>query len=295
MTVTRLRRTVGGSDAAAACGIDPYRSQVAAWLELTGRVKREPSEAMRWGTLIEPLVYRALEDDGYDLMPAPAEGFRDHDRPWLTGHPDGFVALDGAMGVLEVKTAGAWQRGKWDEAIPVHYVAQTQIYLHLTGCDLALVACLIAGQTLEVRTLHRDERSIGLMLDLMETFWGYVQRDQPPPPDGSASAREALLSLYPRSRPASKYRLSADEFRALQELRARKEQARVIADQIAALENGLRAAMGDNEVAISPHDTPEITYRTVESSRLDVAALKDALPTIYREYLRTTTTRRFSA
>ena len=134
---------------------------------------------------------------GY-LMPAPADGFRDSERPWMTGHPDGFCDLDGSLGVLEVKTAGEWQRSKWGEAIPLQYVAQTQHYLHLTGCDVALVAVLIGGQRFEVKTVRRDERAIGFMLDLEQTFWGYVERDQPPPPDGSDSAREALLALYPQ-------------------------------------------------------------------------------------------------
>lgn len=49
VTVVQLptRFTIGGSEAAAAAGIDPHRSRVGLWLEKTGRVEREETEAMR--------------------------------------------------------------------------------------------------------------------------------------------------------------------------------------------------------------------------------------------------------
>lgn len=55
---------IGSSDAAAAVGLNPYKSPLELWLEKTGRVEvveqREDMEAATyWGTLLEPLVAAA--------------------------------------------------------------------------------------------------------------------------------------------------------------------------------------------------------------------------------------------
>lgn len=92
MAKRRATFTLGGSDAAAACGVDPWKSPVMLYLEKTGVVVREESEAMRFGRKLEAVVWGELEERGYDLLPAPADGFTDSERPWLVGHPDGFVA-----------------------------------------------------------------------------------------------------------------------------------------------------------------------------------------------------------
>lgn len=62
-----VRKTgIGGSDAAAAVGLSPYKSQLELWLEKTGRdaglVTPDPQdtkEPVYWGTLLEPIVAAA--------------------------------------------------------------------------------------------------------------------------------------------------------------------------------------------------------------------------------------------
>jgi putative phage-type endonuclease len=201
MTVVQLptRFTVGGSEAAAAAGIDPHRSRVALWLEKTGRVERPETEAMRWGTLLEPLIIFELEERGYHVFHLGLEYTDEsHERSWLRGHPDGFVryeddrerdVLDPML--LEIKTVGQWAKREWNGEPPPAYVAQIQHYLHLTGLDRALLAVLVGGQKLELTTIERNQRAIDLLLLLEEQFYGFLQRDELPPPDGSESARFA--------------------------------------------------------------------------------------------------------
>ncbi|SOE81023.1 putative phage-type endonuclease [Caballeronia arationis] len=62
-----VRRTgIGGSDAAAAVGLNPYKSQLELWMEKTGRddelEKPDPNDTTHpifWGTLLEPIVAAA--------------------------------------------------------------------------------------------------------------------------------------------------------------------------------------------------------------------------------------------
>ena len=297
MTVTELRPfTLGGSDAAAAAGIDPHRSRIMLWAELTGRVSREPTEAMEWGTRLEPVIDAVMVERGYEVLPAPAEGFSDPERPWLVGHPDGFSPVRAVRAVYERKTMGQWahRANGSGTAVPLPYQAQAQIYMHLTGLDSALFATLVGGQRLDVGTVARDDTTIAVLLDRMADFREYVRRDRPPPPDGSDSAKAAVIALFPDAQESKMYRLTKGEWELCRELRALKEQVATIEGQIAARENVLKLAMGDAEHAISPHDTDALHWRNVRSARVDTKALRAAHPAIAAEFEKVTTTRRFT-
>ncbi len=288
--------TLGGSTAAAAAGIDPFRSRIMLWAELTGRYARPPSEAMEWGSRLEPLILAELVERGYEVMPAPAEGFTDPERPWLVGHPDTFVTLDGERAVGECKTMGQWaaRANGSGAAVPLPYQAQAQVYMHLTGCTRTLVATLVGGQRLEVGTVERDDAAIAALLDALADFRGYLRRDRPPAPDGSDSARAAVIALFPEAQESKVCRLTKAEWADVRELRARKEQRDAIDGQIAELESRLKLAMGDAETAISPHDTDALHWRNTRSARVDVTALRAQRPELAAEYEKVTTTRRFS-
>lgn len=292
-SVTPLRPlTLGGSDAAAACGVDPFCSPVMLWARMTGRAEHPETEAMHFGRILERVVWAELEERGYELLPAPEDGLRDSARKWLIGHPDGFTT----DGVLEIKTANQWaHRVGWNGEVPVQYQAQAQVYMHLTGRASTLLACLVGGARLELRSIERDEHAIGLLLDGMEDFLRYVKRDRPPPADGSESTRDALVHhLFPTAQESKLVRLDREHWNLVRELRARKEQADVIAGQVRELENRLKAFMGDAELAISPHDTDALRWSNVQARRVDTAALKAARPEVAEEFSTVTTTRRFT-
>ncbi|MGY0523162.1 lambda-exonuclease family protein, partial [Pseudomonas aeruginosa] len=57
------KQGIGSSDAAAAVGLNPYKSQLELWLEKTGRdttlPKADPQDEespMYWGNVLEPIV-----------------------------------------------------------------------------------------------------------------------------------------------------------------------------------------------------------------------------------------------
>jgi len=297
VTVTDLRPfTLGGSVAASAAGIDPYRSRVMAWAQLTGRVDHEPNEAMEWGNRLEPVIDAAMTERGYELMPAPADGFTDPARPWLIGHPDGFAALSGERVVYERETMGQWahRTNGSGAAVPLPYQCQAQVYMHLTDCSRTLVATLVGGQRLEVGTVERDDAAIAALLERLADFRDHLRRDKPPAPDGSDSARAAVIALFPDAQESKVYRLTRDEWADVRELRARREQRAAIEAQETELENRLKLAMGDAETAISPHDSDALHWRNVRATRLDTKALKEQRPELYDEYATTTTNRRFT-
>ena len=86
--------------------------------------------------------------------------------------------------------------------------------------------------------------------------------------------------------------MSINEIKAkaeeLKELKAMQEE---LAAEISAIENEIKAAMGDQEQIIV--GGYKITWKTVTTSRLDSAALKKALPDIAAKFMKQTTSKRF--
>lgn len=312
MTVVQLptRFTIGGSEAAAAAGIDPHRSRVGLWLEKTGRVEREETEAMRWGKLIEPTVVNVLESEhGYSIVSGP-ELLGDPERPWLNGHPDGFVVGNDPM-LLEVKTVGQWAKREWGRSdgnghvhgesevrarqphsVPLAYVAQVQHYLHLTGLDRALLAVLVGGQRLELTEIERTDRWITTLIELEQEFYErYLLRDEPPPVRHDDV--DNLARMFPEHKPGRKVRLAPDALVVLRELRSRTAQKDAIERQCEELRNQLKATIGDAETALDAQGDEVIHWRAVVSERVDVTRLRAERPDIAAEFVKPIQSRRF--
>lgn len=76
----------------------------------------------------------------------------------------------------------------------------------------------------------------------------------------------------------------------LRELRRMQEE---LAAEIAATEDELKAYMAANNADTLHGPSFKITWKEVTSNRLDSKALKVAAPTIWEQFTRQTTTRRF--
>ncbi len=248
------RVTIGGSEAAAACGVDPYRSRVNLWARKRGLIPEpEPSEAMMWGTLIEPVILGVLESEyGYSIN-ADVSEYRDDDRPWMVGHPDAFARhADEPTIVVDAKTTSGWNAQAWapDDA-PTAYVLQLQHYMHLSGLDRGLLACLIGGQRLELRTVNRDDHAIELMLALEAEFVGLCTSGTWPDPVGSTSDADTLRAMYPAGETGKAVRLDRAGMRLVDEYRIvdrAYQRSKVQRDE---LKQRLQVLMGDAEVAES--------------------------------------------
>jgi putative phage-type endonuclease len=291
--------TIGGSDAAAACGIDPFRSRVMLWAEKTGRFERAPTEAMEWGTRLQPILFEALREQGYDVT-AGHDEFTDSERPWLIGHTDGFecepVALHDTQykAVVEVKTANGWAAHDWrDGEAPARYVVQCQHYLHLTGLDRALLAVLIAGQRLETRIVERDDDLIALMLEAETEMYGYLVRDECPPFDGSDSAAAVLAAMYPEAVPDKRVRADKALMEHVRDYRIWHEAETTAKAKKAVHAQAIQAAMADAEVLLSPGDAEVATWKGSTRTALDQTRLKNEAPHIHKTYSKTTSTRLF--
>ena len=196
---------IGSSDAAAAVGLNPYKSQLELWMEKTGQDEQLPkvdpqdeSSPLYWGTLLEPIVAAHYTRRTGNKVRRVNAVLQHPTEPWMLANLDREVMGTPEVQILECKTAGINGARLWKDGVPEYVQLQVMHQLAVTGSRAADVAVLIGGQDLQVHRIERDEALIANLMALERQFWGHVQRREPPPADGSDSADVALRCLYPR-------------------------------------------------------------------------------------------------
>ena len=194
------RRTgLGGSDAAPALGLSPYKSALELFLE-----KREPREAgaieaaaLHWGQLLEPVIRQEYANRTRRVVRVPAGTLHHHRHRFILAHIDG-VTDDGR--VFEAKTARSaegWGKSGTDE-VPHHYLIQVQHYLAVIGFDVADIAVLIGGNDFRIYEVPADKELQEMIIDGEADFWKLVQTGTPPPPEWDREDTHSLMRrLYP--------------------------------------------------------------------------------------------------
>ena len=200
------KQGIGSSDAAAAVGLNPYKSQLELWMEKTGRdeslPKLDPQDEESpayWGNVLEPIVawhYSKRSGNRVRRVNAVLQ-HPDPKLPWMLANIDREVIGADDVQILECKTAGINGARLWKEGVPEYVQLQVMHQLAVTGKQAADVAVLLGGQHLEIHRIERDESMIARLIDLERLFWDYVVSDTPPPADGTESAEAALRCLYP--------------------------------------------------------------------------------------------------
>ncbi|WP_236201245.1 YqaJ viral recombinase family nuclease [Pseudomonas pseudonitroreducens] len=284
---------IGSSDAAAAVGLNPYKSQLELWLEKTGRdaglPKSDPNDEESptyWGNILEPIVanhYARRTGNRVRRINAVLQ-HPDPKQDWMLANIDREVIGASDVQILECKTAGINGARLWKEGVPVYVQLQVMHQLAVTGKQAADVAVLLGGQHLEIHRIERDEELIARLIELERDFWSYVQRVTPPPADGSESADQALRCLYPEDQghtlDFTQDSVLSAAFDELQTVRASLE---LQSKREAELKQQLQQAMGDSSRALFANGT--VSWRKAKDSvALDVPLLLKEKPYLLARY-----------
>jgi putative phage-type endonuclease len=285
------KRGIGSSDAGAAIGLHPYKSPLELWMEKTGRdaglPKVDPNDEtspMYWGTLLEPIVAAHYTKRTGNKVRRINAVLQHPKEPWMLANLDREVIGAADVQILECKTAGMNGARLWKDGVPEYVQLQVMHQLAVTGKQAADVAVLICGQELQVHRIERDETMIYRMVELERQFWGYVERDQEPPADGSDSSDVALRALYPYDRGQTLDLSDETEMSAaFSDLKAIRQ---ALADNVlleAQVKQRIQQRMGDATKAV--FETGDITWkRSKDGSGLDVSRLLKDQPELAQSY-----------
>lgn len=125
----QLRKTgIGGSDAGALCGLNPYSSPMKVFYDKTAdEIEETDNEAIRIGHDLEDYVTKRFTEATGLKVRRSNYMYRSVEHPFMIADVDRLVIGEDAG--LECKTASAYNADKWkDGDIPLPYIMQCYHY-----------------------------------------------------------------------------------------------------------------------------------------------------------------------
>ena len=287
------RDTLGGSDAPALVGVDPFKTAGDIWCEKTGRLpvfpdEDSPLDPRSLGKAIGPLLV-AYAARGRPVAP---EVWYQHPSAPMACSVDGLCVDDGLL--IEAKTTGllghipeqyahAYGEDGTDEVpeavqVQVHHAfAVLDAQPNLPPIRMALVPALIGGRGIRCYRIERNDALVADLVHLERAWWeDYVVADRCPADD--PPSLETLRHMLRRSDAPPRV---VDTTFVAEWLQAKAILKRATENE-ETLRRLILAELGDAEVGEC--DLGRLTYRPVHRAAYMVAA------SVYRS-LRFTQTR----
>ena len=192
------RKGIGGSDASAVVGLNPYKTNQDLWREKTGR-KQSPDISDKpyviYGHQAEPHLRAlfALDYPEYQVEYYENNMIINTDYPWAHASLDGELTdQDGRRGILEIKTSNilqSMQKEKWRDQIPDNYYIQVLHYLMVTGYEFAVLVAQLKydfkGDVMKQTRHYFMEREelqgdIDYLAAAEQDFWELIKEDREP-------------------------------------------------------------------------------------------------------------------
>ena len=193
---------IGGSDASAALGLNPWRTNLDLWEIKTGR-KEAPdisdNERVQYGQDAEPYLRRLFQlkhAADYEIQYMENTILQNNARPEMLYSPDGLIqSIDGRRGILEIKTTTimkSYDKEKWfdkrtrQKKLPENYYIQVLHGLNVTGFDFVDLYAELTypSGTSELITYHLEreevEDDLTFISDGIREFWKAVKTDREP-------------------------------------------------------------------------------------------------------------------
>lgn len=269
---------IGGSDAGAIIGLNPYNSAFSVWAEKTGSVPEfEGNISTRVGTYLEDLVAKLFMEETGKQVQRMNFTLVNPDYPWACANIDREVIGEDA--VLEIKTTtsfGAIKKFRSGE-YPEQWYGQMVHYLAVTGAKKAYLAALENNRELRVFELERDEEEIKALMDAEREFWNtYVLPKKTPPVDGHSATSEAIKKIF--SEEAGDSIDLSGFLDVFQQRKAVNEQIKNLKTELDGLDNRVKVAMGS--MAKGTCGRFSVSWKLQNTSGLDRDKIKADFPEI---------------
>ena len=190
---------VGGSEAAALVGKNPYMTNIDLYRIKTGQQAKENIDSkdyVIYGHNAEPHLRElfALDYPQYKVGYIDNNIWLNDEYPFAHASLDGWLTdQDGRKGILEIKTTNilqSMQKEKWDHRIPDNYYCQVLWYMGVTGFDFAILKAQLKydydGDVFLTTKHYQIERSeveedINYLMQRGEAFAEYIKKGKEPP------------------------------------------------------------------------------------------------------------------
>lgn len=291
----RHKLGIGGSEAAAIAGLNPYSSAFTVYWDKVGKGDpMEVSEGMRQGTDLEEYVAKRFCEATGKKVRKCEYMLQSAEHPFMIADVDRFVVGENA--ILECKTSLNRSGYSYDDAnnIPAYQLVQCLHYMSVVGAEKAYLATLVFGKDFNIVEINASDYKddIASLIQIEKRFWEEnVLKEIPPQPDGSDRSTEIISEQFPSANeelPPVDLMGYSSQLHRLSEL---KKQIMELTDEKMSIENTIKTALG--EAPVGEYGDFRVTWKNRESTRLDSKALKADMPDVYAKYAKTLSTRTF--
>ena len=159
---------IGGSDASAVIGLNPYKTNLELWQEKNGLVQPEDISGkpyVQYGTQAEMHLRGLFRLDFPEYQVEYTENnlWLNDKYPFAHASLDGWLTdQDGRKGILEIKTTNYNAKDNWwyngEEIVPIYYESQGRHYMAVMNIDRVYFCCLYGNSEDEaiIRRIDRD-------------------------------------------------------------------------------------------------------------------------------------------
>lgn len=271
------KQYIGGSDAAAVVGLNPFASPFSLWAEKTGNLPEfEGNLATEVGTYLEEFVAKKFEKETGKTVRRCNLSLVNDKYPWAIANVDRLVVGEDAG--LEIKTTSELNMKRFKNGeYPDNYFCQCCHYLAVTGKARWYLAVLIGNREFRTFTIDRDEDEIKALMDAEKDFWcNYVLARKTPPADGHSATSETIKKLFSEEAGDS---IDLSGFAdILQQRKAVNEQIRRLKEDLDGIDNRVKIAMGS--AAKGTCGRFSVSWKLQNTSGLDREKIKADYPEI---------------
>ena len=278
------KQGIGGSEAAAILGLNPFSSALAVWADkTTADVNTDDGNENMWlGTVLEDHVARRYaKQSGLNIVRCN-QMMKSNDYPCMIANIDRRVK--GQKVGIEIKTTNMLNRTDFDGGeISPWYYCQCVHYMAVTGWDKWILVIYVIGRGLYDFVIERNEDEIAALKKAEVDFWtDHVLAGKPPLADGSESAGNVLLSRFPASNGAT-IALTCDD--AVEQYVSLDQQIKALQKERDAQQQRIMEAMQENERGEAARYI--VTWKSAAPRRtLDTKRLAEELPDVYDQYVK---------
>lgn len=264
------KKTIGGSEASAIVGLNPWCSPYALWAQKKGHTPQiADNESMRQGRDLEEYVaQRFSEATGKKVKRKNAILYND-DFPFAHANVDRLIV--GEEAGLECKTTKSLNLKQFKNGeFPATYYVQCQHYMMVTGYKKWYLAVLIFGTEFLWFEIPRNDEDIEALRAAEQDFHSkYIAGNDEPPVDGMNCTSDAVEDAHSDADPKKSIDLGAvgEAIRRITEAKKSIEELQKIK---AEAENEIKVYM--DSATIGQTDTHRITWKPQMRTTFDSKA-----------------------
>lgn len=270
------KKGIGGSDAAAIIGLNPYVTPYKLWAEKSNRLpEQEDNEAMRQGRDFEDYVAKRFEEATGKKVQKYNKMLVHDDYDFLIANIDRKIIGENAG--LECKTTSVMNLKKFKNGeFPDNYYAQCVHYMAVTGYEKWYLAVLVLNQGFYWFEIQRDEEEINTLVIAEIDFWNnHIAPDIAPPVDGYKPTSEAINEVFKNTNDSECQIVGLSNIENMMEL---KQTIKSLQFEVEKLEQQIKTELGECQTGYC--DKYKITWKEQSRSTLSKDLIMQEYPNV---------------